>query len=425
MATESDRTPLKSSRELEAAQRISETLFQHLEIDDLVELTLTAALQEVGAEAGSILLVDQDAQQLVFHHSIGMAPVPRGTVIGWDQGIAGKVFQSKEPALIRDVKENEHHFAGIDALTGYMTRDLISLPLKQWKGDPIGVLNVLNKRDGSLDKGDLVLLTIVSAFAALAIKQARLYEEAKLGEVVRLIGNIGHDLKNFLQPIVSGAWLIKQEMDRAFQLHPNDGDDCLRESRQNCDEAIVMIQKTTGRIHDRFKEIADCVKGLSAPAQFLPCKLDVVVGDVLQTLRILAADKEIALTSRKLDILPLIRADHRRLYNAFYNLVNNAIPEVPKGGSITVSGQVEDNGQEVIVSVSDTGRGIPQEIRERLFTSRTMSTKPGGTGLGTKIVKDVIDAHRGKITVESDVGQGTTFHIHLPLDPDAVTKPKK
>ena len=121
----------------------------------------------------------------------------------------------------------------------------------------------------------------------------------------------------------------------------------------------------------------------------------------------------------------MIRADHRRLYNAFYNLVNNAIPEVPKGGSITVDGQLEDNGQGVIVSVSDTGRGIPQEIRERLFTSRAMSTKADGTGLGTKIVKDVIDAHRGKnITVESDVGQGTTFRIHLPLDPDQVTKPK-
>ena len=68
---------------------------------------------------------------------------------------------------------------------------------------------------------------------------------------------------------------------------------------------------------------------------------------------------------------------------------------------------------------------MPQEIRERLFTSRTISTKAGGTGLGTKIVKDVIDAHRGKITVESDVGQGTTFHIHLPLDPDHIPKPKK
>ena len=424
MPSESDPTPLKPNPQLEAAQRISETLFQHLEIDDLVELTLATALQEVGAEAGSILLVDQDSRQLVFHHSIGMAPVPRGTVIGWDQGIVGKVFQSQKPALIHDVKKNEHHFAGIDALTGYRTRDMISLPLKQWKGEPIGVLTVINKRAGRLDESDLALLTVVSAFAALAIKQARLYEEAKLGEVVRLIGNIGHDLKNFLQPIVSGAWLIQQEVERAFPLSPKDGGDHQRGNRQICDEALAMIQKTIGRLHDRFKEIADCVKGLSTPAQFLPCRLDVVVGDVLQTLRILAAEKDIALTARKLDILPLIRADHRRLYNAFYNLVNNAIPEVPKGGSISVSGQLEDNGQGVVVSVSDTGRGMPQEIKERLFTSGAISTKSGGTGLGTKIVKDVIDAHRGKITVESDVGKGTTFHIHLPLDPDQMPEQK-
>jgi signal transduction histidine kinase len=208
-------------------------------------------------------------------------------------------------------------------------------------------------------------------------------------------------------------------------LHPNGEGNRRQESVRICDDAILMIEKTTGRVHDRIKEIADCVKGLSAPPQFLPCRLDVIVGDVFETLRILAADKEIALTARKLDILPLIRADHRRLYNAFYNLVNNAIPEVPKGGSICVSGQLEDNGDGVIVSVADTGRGIPQEIRERLFTSKTISTKAGGTGLGTKIVKDVVDAHRGKITVESDVGQGTAFHIHLPLDPDNVSIPKK
>ena len=70
------------------------------------------------------------------------------------------------------------------------------------------------------------------------------------------------------------------------------------------------------------------------------------------------------------------------------------------------------------------------EVYHRKFVSGylrlgMMSTKADGTGLGTKIVKDVIDAHRGKITVESDVGQGTTFRIHLPLDPDHINKPKK
>jgi signal transduction histidine kinase len=406
---------LQNSRELQAARRISETLFQHTEVDDLVEKTLQTALEEVGAEVGSILLANPDTKQLVFHHSIGKSQVARGTAIPWDQGVAGRVFQRKEPVIIHDVKTNDDHFSGIDDATGYITREMISIPLKRWKGEPIGVLNVLNKREGTLDEGDLALLTIVSAFAALAIEQARLFEEAKLGEVVGLLGDIGHDLKNLLQPIVSGTWLLKGELDDVFGPLAKDGDSRTLQSRLACDEAIGMIQKTTERIHDRVKEIADCVKGLSAPPQFAPCEIAVIVEDVLQTLRILAADKEIELSVKNLNTLPLIHGDHRRLYNAFYNLINNAIPEVPKGGVIRLSGSLDESREGIIVLVTDTGHGMPREICERLFTSRAISTKARGTGLGSKIIKDVIDAHRGMITVESETGIGTTFKIHLPL----------
>jgi len=117
-----------------------------------------------------------------------------------------------------------------------------------------------------------------------------------------------------------------------------------------------------------------------------------------------------------LDALASIMADERMLYNAFYNLLNNAIPEVPAGGSITVRGRVDPDEKTVLLSVADTGRGMPPEIRDRLFTARAISSKKSGTGLGTKIIKDVVDAHRGQIAVESEVGQGTTFHIHLPID---------
>ena len=110
-------------------------------------------------------------------------------------------------------------------------------------------------------------------------------------------------------------------------------------------------------------------------------------------------------------------ADEQRLYNAFYNLINNAIPEVPEGGSITVRGQADPMSKSVIISVIDTGRGMPPEIRESLFTTHAISRKQGGTGLGTKIVKDVVDAHGGQITVESQEGAGTTFHLRLPIQP--------
>jgi signal transduction histidine kinase len=90
---------------------------------------------------------------------------------------------------------------------------------------------------------------------------------------------------------------------------------------------------------------------------------------------------------------------------------------VPPGGSITVRGAREPGDRALLVSVTDTGRGMPQEIRESLFTERTISRKVGGTGLGTKIVRDVVESHGGRITVESRQGVGTSFHLRLPLRP--------
>jgi signal transduction histidine kinase len=67
------------------------------------------------------------------------------------------------------------------------------------------------------------------------------------------------------------------------------------------------------------------------------------------------------------------------------------------------------------VQVADTGRGMPEHVRERMFTDSAVSTKPGGTGLGTRIVKNVVDAHHGRIRVDSEPGEGTTFTIHIPM----------
>ena len=93
-------------RELEAASRISQALFQLTEVDELVETALRTALDEVDAQAGSVLLADPESQQLIFQYSIGEKPVPRGTGLPWDKGIAGSVFQSGEPAITSRSRDN-------------------------------------------------------------------------------------------------------------------------------------------------------------------------------------------------------------------------------------------------------------------------------------------------------------------------------
>jgi len=403
--------------ELAAVQRVSQTLFHTIDLDQLVETTLRIALEEVGAEAGSILLANTETEQLVFQYSIGAKPVPRGTAIPWNQGISGAVFQSGEPRITNEVARSGSHYRQIDDDTGFVTRDMITVPLRRWRGEPIGVLNVLNKRTGQPNEQDLELLTIISAFAALAIQQAKQFEDAKKAEVVTLLGDIGHDLKNLLTPVWSGIELLRDEVKELFGAMSSAELTHKKASKEICDESVEMAQNGIRRLHERVKEMADCVKGLSSPPDFSPCSVQAVIYEVFQTLLVLAKEKQIALRTEGLESLPVIQADERRLYNAFYNLVNNAIPETPPGGAITVRGRTDHETGGIALAVADTGRGMPPEIRERLFSARAISTKQGGTGLGTKIVKDVVDAHKGTIWVESEPNVGTTFHLRLPLDP--------
>lgn len=415
----------RRAKELEAALCISQALFEELGVDDLVEEVLRTALKVVDAEAGSILLANPDKKELVFRYTIkGKAKELIGTSIPWDQGLAGAVFLSGQSELIRDVKQDSRHLSDIDEMTGFITRDMIVLPLKRWEGDPIGVLEVLNKREGRLDEEDAAVLMVVSAFAAMAIEQARLHEEAKLAVVVRLLGDITHDIKNLLMPVVTGGKLLENELKELFGSLAQPQNGKIMKSLALCEEVLDMIRNTSARLQHRMKEIADCVKGLSVPPQFVPCRLSDVVDNVVKTLRVLADERQISLSVEGLTSLPTIEGDERRLFNCFYNLVNNAIEEVPPGGSITIRSHGAPLSGVVLVSVADTGRGMPPEIRDSLFSARAISRKAGGTGLGTKIIKDVVDAHRGQITVQSQDGVGTTFSLHFPVHQTVLISPQ-
>ena len=312
------------------------------------------------------------------------------------------------------------------------TNDVLNegrLPNKQWlrenqlqsfcgyplvfRGELLGVVAMFSRRIMSEEEFDR--LALFANQAAIAIKNAQLFESAKLAEVAALLGDIGHDIKNMLMPILSGADLLQQDLDEYFgRLSPQETDRG-QPTQAFSLEILGMIRTGGRRIQDRVREIADAVKGARSPLQLGPCQLAPIVASVFEALRVLANEKGLNFRTEGLDELPTIQADETRLFNAFYNLINNAIPEVPVGGSVTVGGQIDSQRKAVLLSISDTGRGMPPALRNTLFTNRVVSRKAGGTGLGTKIVKDVVDAHGGSIAVESEEGKGTTFRLQLPI----------
>jgi signal transduction histidine kinase len=250
---------------------------------------------------------------------------------------------------------------------------------------------------------------------ALRVLEAHDEEEARLAEVARVLGDIAHDIKNMLMPVVSGASLLEEELNECYGHMPQPATAAVTQSRELTKELIEMILNGSRRIKDRVGEFADSIKGHTRSPHMAPCHIAKVVSSVYAILNIPAKECRITLSVEDLDSLPVIQADESQLFNAFYNLVNNALAEVPANGSISIQGKTEPGGKKILVSVVDTGKGMPREVRESLFSYHAISRKVGGTGLGTKIVKDVIDAHHGHITVESAPCLGTSFHIALPV----------
>jgi signal transduction histidine kinase len=107
------------------------------------------------------------------------------------------------------------------------------------------------------------------------------------------------------------------------------------------------------------------------------------------------------------------RFDEAKIRRAIYNIARNAMEAMGEGGTFTFGIDAEDGW--LVMTLSDTGPGIPEEIRDRLFESFVTQGKVGGTGLGLAIVKKIVDDHQGEIAFESSPGSGTTFRIRIPL----------
>jgi len=244
-------------------------------------------------------------------------------------------------------------------------------------------------------------------------------------DMTKLMGEVTHDVKNLLMPLVTGTDLLAEEIDDLFKKLSHKESVNAEPNHQACEEVIQLLRNTSRRIQDRMKQIADYAAVSHAPRQFEACRIVKIAEAVLKALRVLAAQQHITLRLEGLDVLPDIMGDENRLYSLFYNLVHNAIPEVPGGGSITIGGRHLEADRSIELTVQDTGKGMAPDVRDRFFTNRQVSRKAGGTGLGTRIVKDVVDSHGGQIRVESQEGHGTTFLIRLPICLETFPQPQK
>jgi signal transduction histidine kinase len=227
------------------------------------------------------------------------------------------------------------------------------------------------------------------------------FREVLQAERMALIGRfasaIVHDLKNPLTIIGITAEMACQERTSA-------------ETRSTCEQRIQrQIERITGMVND----ILEYTKGPGEPAMLTPTDYGEFVRSVVEDLKPEVARKSVDLeqTTPPPDIK--LRLHPRRLTRVFYNLILNAVDEMPAGGKVSLGFRQE--GSEIITEVADTGRGIAPEIADRLFEPFATHGKAEGTGLGLSISQRVIEEHGGRIRAHNREGGGAVFSFTLPI----------
>lgn len=429
-------------RQLEAVRRLAADLSSVTDLDKTIQEALHISLAVVDAGAGSIILHDPDTDKLVFKHVVGeKADDLIGLELEPDQGIAGAVFQSGETRVSEDMAKEKEHLKEVGERVQYRTQNMVTVPLKTHGGDCIGVMQVLNKSDGRFNDHDVATLDILGAQVAAAIEAARLHEEARLAQVVKFIGDISHDVKNMITPVQTGAETLEfigedvftQFDDALAAAECADGDKdqlkgIVRDFRDLLPEMVALMLEGADAVQQRMAEISAAVKGIVSEPHFENADIVDVAKRAVGLLEHLAAKAEITLAVEPVGELPQFAMDKKQIYNAVYNLVFNAMDACDPGASITtrISARTDGDfpdGAFCRVDCVDTGSGMPDHVRAKLFTDDAISTKAMGTGLGTRIIKNVVDAHEGVIWVESEQGVGTTISFKISLHREETATP--
>jgi len=171
-----------------------------------------------------------------------------------------------------------------------------------------------------------------------------------------------------------------------------------------------------GRLTDDLMELS-LIEAGKLEMEFRSLGVAEVIEPCVETTRLKAGPKQLTLVVEVASDLPRLRGDLRRLQEVLQNLLDNAVQYTPAGGRITVRAARRD--AQVVIAVSDTGIGIPRADQERIFerfyrVDAARSREVGGTGLGLSIARHLVEAHGGRLTVESDIGRGSTFSVFLP-----------
>jgi PAS domain S-box-containing protein len=407
------------NRELDLLYRVSRALSVILDQEQLLLTILSEVRRVLNVAATSLWLIDPETNEVVCQEATGPQ---RETVRGWrlapGEGIAGWVARQGESLIVPDTRSDPRHFKGVDQQIGLGARSILSVPLRA-RQDVIGALQVVDTEVDRFSTTDLTLMEPLAATAATAIENARLFakEEQRAAELAfaleqqreldrlkdQFIQNVSHELRTPLGLIQAYAQLLVNG--ELGDLQPNQY------------EPIAVIARRTQMLSKIVEYLTAILETETQKVAREPVYLTDLVQKLLVDFRFAAENAGLNLEAQVEPDLPPVVGDPTHLNQVLDNLLGNALKFTPTGGTIAVSLAREDDF--LILEVSDTGVGIPSDQLDRVFerfyqVDGSMSRRYGGAGLGLALVKQVVEAHGGSVSVQSELLKGSTFTVSLP-----------
>jgi len=375
---------------------LSRILNSTLDLETLLTLIIEAAREITRTEASSILLTDAKTGELYFEAATGTKSEEVKRVVVPPNSLAGWVAREGKPQIIDDVSSDPRHSPLSDQQSGFKTRALIALPL-QVKGRTIGVLEAVNRVDDSpFDDEDVDVLSALAAHAAVAIENARLFQQSDL------ISEMVHELRTPLTSIVAYSELLMR-------------DDLKREQQRAFVETILQESTRLTAMINGFLDLARLQSGRARLAH-VPVDMAGLLRDCVSVMKPQADKKDIQVALDTPSDLPPVEGDAGRLKQVLMNLLSNAIKYTAPGGRVNARAGLRDDS--VHIAIEDTGRGIPEQdlphIFDKFYRVADSEGWATGTGLGLSITKEIVEAHGGRIDVASQVGVGTIFTVVMP-----------
>ncbi|MGC4036871.1 MAG: GAF domain-containing protein [Chitinophagaceae bacterium] len=425
--------------ELSAVNSISQALVSQINTDELIKLVGDSMRELFKANIVYLSMFDPKTKIISFPYQYGEIMPSRKL----GDGLTSKILLTGKPLLINNDIEVKTEQLGVKPV-GITAASYLGVPIAV--GDEnIGVLSVqTTEQENRFDENDLRLLSTIAASVGTALRKAKLFEEVQAAkqeaETARkaaekaneaksaFLSTVSHELRTPLTSVLGFAKIIRKRLEERIFPATDKSDAKIEKATQQVTENLGVVISEGERLTSLINDVLDLAKIEAGRMEWNMenVSLNEIVERATAVTTALFEQKGLQLDKHLPNDLPEISGDHDKLMQVVVNLLSNAV-KFTNHGKVTCN--VSRQGDEIVVSVTDTGIGIAKEDYGAVFEQfkqvggDTLTDKPKGTGLGLPICKEIVEHHGGRIWLDSEQGKGSTFSFALPIVKAHTVKP--